>query len=341
MARFDYFRYTIFMVIKNTRLQVPFLWIDMKVDNFEEFAKAVHSWNVDFLQLDGGTFYFHLQQFILPEVEITHALFDCHLDQKGYSPEGMWTFAILGENSSMFKFHHKTTQDTSTMLIYPPGGKINGVTHEGFHVYIFSIKESHFQKLTQKLGLDNIEEKLAKIDRVQLEPSQAESLREQLKDILAIASNVKNKVITEEERNLLLHFLPVKFLKEIGAGIGCAKEKIIQDKDMLFMEIRAYMHTHMHEPITIVDIAAKFNLSGRTLRHYFLQELNTSPKQYLTILRLTKIRDELKVQTMEQGIIEQTARRFGFNQMGHFSKTYKSYFGELPSETLRTSIKKV
>ncbi len=325
------------MAIKNNSERTPFTWVDFKVDNFEEFSKAIHSWSVDFLQLDGGTFNFHLQQIILPEIEITHALFDCHLDQKGYSPDDMWTFAILGEDSSMFKFHHHTTQDTSTMIIYPPGGEINGVTYEGFHVYIFSIKVVHLQRLTQELGLDRIEEKLAKIDRVQLEPSHADTLRKQLKGILFNASHIKNKVVTEEERNLLLHFLPIKFIKEIGAGIGCEKEKVIQGKDMIFMEIRAYMHTHIHEPIAIKDIAAKFNLSGRTLRHYFLQELNTSPKQYLTILRLAKVRDELKVQNTEQGIIEETARRFGFHQMGHFSKVYKSYFNELPSETLNSN----
>jgi transcriptional regulator GlxA family with amidase domain len=50
---------------------------------------------------------------------------------------------------------------------------------------------------------------------------------------------------------------------------------------------------------------------------------------------LTKIRDELQVLENKKGSVEQTARRFGFHHMGQFSKAYKDFFGELPSETLR------
>ena len=38
---------------------------------------------------------------------------------------------------------------------------------------------------------------------------------------------------------------------------------------------------------------------------------------------------------MKKGLVEKTARRFGVTHMGQFSKRYKNFFGELPSETLR------
>lgn len=325
------------MTVNNNLEQEPFIWVDYQTDNFEDFSKIIQSWSIDFLQLDGGRFYTHLQQLILPEVEITQAHFDCHLDQKGISPEGKWTFAIMSENSSMFKFNHKMTKNTSTMLIYSPGQEINAVTYAGFHVYPFSIEHSHFKKLTQDLGMNEVEEKLSSLDRVELEPQQADALRNQLKDILANASNLNHKVITQEGKSLLLHFLPIKFLKEISKNIGCTREIPVKEKDMLFMEIRAYMHTHMHKQLTVAGLAKKFKLSERSLRNYFNEELNTSPKQYLTILRLTKIRDELKMQNMEKGLVDYTARKFGFQHMGPFSKIYKEYFGELPSETLNSN----
>jgi len=198
------------------------------------------------------------------------------------------------------------------------------------------VERKHFQKITQALGLDKIEEKLSQIDRVELDPEQADSLRMQLKDILDDASSLKHKVITPEGKDLLLNFVPVKFLKEIGTQIGCAKEKIVEEKHFMYLEARAYMHTHLDKQISIEKIAKKFKLSERTLRNYFQDELNASPKQYLTALRLTKIRDELKVSTVEKGLVEKTARRFGYNHMGQFSKAYKDFFGELPSQTLQS-----
>jgi AraC-like DNA-binding protein len=274
---------------------------------------------------------------ILPEVQIASTHFDCHLDQKGASPDNMWTFVVMAEDSSMFKFNHTTTMSTSTMVIYSPGAKINAVSFEGFHIYGISIRDEHLQKLTKMLGMDKIEKKLGKIDRVELDPDQADALRTQLKDILADAASLKHKVISAEGKDLLLNFLPVKFLKAIGEHIGCVKNKIIKEKHFLYLEVRAYMHTHLYEPINIEEIAKKFKLSERSLRNYFREELNTSPKQYLTALRLAKIRGELQVLNKEKGLVEKTARRFGFNHMGQFSKAYKEFFGELPSQTLSCS----
>lgn len=323
------------MTIKYETQQEPFLWIDFEINDFNHFREAVHSWDIDFLQLDGGTFHSKLQQMILPEIQIAHTHFDCHLDQRGHSPDDMWSFVLMSEDASMYKFNHVITQNRSTMVIYSPGSEIISVAYPGFHVYILSVKQDHLQKLAQELGLDKIEEKLGQIDRVELDPEQADSLRGQLQDILNDAGALENKVISHEGKKLLLNFVPIKFLKEIGSQIGCAKDKVIQEKNMFYMEAKVYMHTHLHEPITIEEIAKKFKLSERTLRNYFKEELNTSPKQYLTALRLTKIRDELKVLRMEKGLVEKTARRFGFHHMGQFSKTYKDFFGELPSETLK------
>lgn len=323
------------MMIKNEIEQEPFLWIDFEINDFDYFREVVHAWDIDFLQLDGGTFHSELKQMILPEVQVAHTHFNCHLDQKGVSPDNMWSFVIMGEDASMFKFNHETTQSISTMVIYSPGHEINAVSYEGFHVYILSVTREHLKQLTEALGLNEIEEKLRQIDRVELDPDQADSLRNQLKDILDDASSLEYKVISPEGKKLLLNFVPMKFLKEIGSQIGCAKDKVVQERDMYFMEARAYMHTHLHKPISIEELAKKFKLSERTLRNYFKEELNTSPKQYLTALRLTKVKDELKMSNMKKGLVEKTARKFGFNHMGLFAKAYKDFFGELPKETLR------
>jgi len=145
---------------------------------------------------------------------------------------------------------------------------------------------------------------------------------------------MEDKVLMQEEKKLYLEFLPTEFLKEIHIHAGCASKKIFKKKHMLLMQIRAYMHTNMGAYLTIEDIAEKFHLSSRTLRNYFLEEFNTSPKQYLRALRLAKVRYELELTPRKVKSIESTARKFGFYHMGQFSKTYKDFFGELPSQTL-------
>ena len=325
------------MIKMNTSQLEPFIWIDFNLTNFSDFREVVHSWEIDFLQLDGGDFHAVLQQVVFPEIQIAHTSFDCHMDQKGFSPKDMWTFVLMSETSSMIKFQHEITKSQNTMLIYSPGMEINAVTTEGFDVYLFTVHKEYLQTITKKLGFDDIENRLSKIDRIELEEKQVDSLRTLLKGIMNTASKLESKVITAEGKSLIYNFLPMKFLKEIGTKIGCAKEKTFQDKDMLFKELRSYIHTHLEELLNIAQLSSKFNISERSLRNYFHEEFDTSPKKYLTSLRLSKVRDELKVLNKKKGVVEKTARTFGFQHMGQFSKNYKEYFGELPSETLKES----
>ena len=320
--------------MKNNLIQEPFIWVDFEISDFEQFEKVVQDWSIDFYQLDGASFHSKLEQMILPQIQIGQTHFDCHIDQKGKSPENMWTFVIMGKNSSMFNFNHEKTKTTSTMVIYSPGQKINAVSHSGFHIYVFSIEQTYFKSITSSLKLDKMEEKLRKIDRIELTFEQASLLRDELKNLLELASSMDEKLITTKEKELFVKLLPIKIFKNIHAHIGCTPKKIFKNKYLSYMDVRAYMHTHLKTTLNIEDISKKFNLSDRTLRNYFKDELNLSPKQYLNIIRLQKIRDIILRQNENFINIEQTARKYGFNHMGQFSANYKEFFGELPSQSL-------
>jgi AraC-like DNA-binding protein len=314
----------------------PLLWIDVEFNDYEQFNEAAKDWHIDFHQLDGDTFHSRVQQVILPKVQIGHTQLDSHLDQKGTSPKDMWSFVILGKESSMFNFNHEMTQSTSTMLIYSPGHIINAVSTSGFEIYVFSVERTHLGKIAASLGLNKIEEKLSKIDRVELHEDQANRLREQLQNILTSVFKMEDKVSTAQEREMFLKLLPTQFFKALLQHMDCAPLKVFKHKHLSYMEARAYMHTNLYQPISIDGIAKKFDILERTLRNHFQEELGISPKQYLNTIRLQRVRNELK-NKKEKVNIEAVARKFGFNHMGQFSKAYKEFFGELPSQTLSCS----
>jgi len=64
--------------------------------------------------------------------------------------------------------------------------------------------------------MTHAEEKLFKRDRLELKPESAERLRQSLKDVLRHAKSLEGK-------QLLLDFLPTKFLKAISGEIACTK----------------------------------------------------------------------------------------------------------------------
>ncbi|WP_287287184.1 helix-turn-helix domain-containing protein [Okeania sp. SIO2B9] len=67
----------------------------------------------------------------------------------------------------------------------------------------------------------------------------------------------------------------------------------------------------------------------------FQELFGISPMRYLKVRRLNAVRQRLKASDPENCTITFLASEFGFYSPSHFTRDYKTMFGELPSETLR------
>jgi transcriptional regulator GlxA family with amidase domain len=76
-------------------------------------------------------------------------------------------------------------------------------------------------------------------------------------------------------------------------------------------------------------------VSEHTLEYAFQEIMGMSPVAYLTKLRLHRVRKALRMATHGSTTVSTQALNWGFWHFGDFSRAYKDYFGELPSETLR------
>lgn len=95
-----------------------------------------------------------------------------------------------------------------------------------------------------------------------------------------------------------------------------------------------FMHEHMAQPISLIDIAIAAKVSVRTLQQGFRQFRNTSPMSYLHEIRLVAAhRDLLEAGTKQ--VVADIALKWGFTHFGRFAAEYKKRFGQLPSQTLK------
>ena len=83
----------------------------------------------------------------------------------------------------------------------------------------------------------------------------------------------------------------------------------------------------MEDPLAPCELADLLGISTRQLERLFGRYLNTSPKRYITEMRLHRARN-LIVQS-EQSITE-IAMACGFNSTSHFSKVFRSHYGISP-----------
>lgn len=85
---------------------------------------------------------------------------------------------------------------------------------------------------------------------------------------------------------------------------------------------------------SIVDICTQSGTSVRSLQYAFREIMQLTPVAYLRILRLNKVRGELRVPITADTTVTRIATNWGFLHLGEFARDYLHLFGELPSKTL-------
>lgn len=95
-----------------------------------------------------------------------------------------------------------------------------------------------------------------------------------------------------------------------------------------------YMEAHMHDPITVGDIAAAAGISLRSLQCGFNQYCGASPSGYLRQLRLEAVHREL-AHPQNRLSVGEVAVKWGFTHLGRFAAQYREVYGKSPSQTQR------
>lgn len=96
-----------------------------------------------------------------------------------------------------------------------------------------------------------------------------------------------------------------------------------------------YLHSRVHERVTVTEVAAAAGISVRGLQERFQQHLQRTPMQYDRELRLDLVHAQLQAPNPASVTVANVARRCGFGHLGRFSAAYTERFGQYPHKTLR------
>lgn len=102
-----------------------------------------------------------------------------------------------------------------------------------------------------------------------------------------------------------------------------------------FERILHFIETHLKHDISVEQLAQLAHSSPRSLYALFERHTGTTPKSFIRQKKLEHIRASLIDPASRVRNVTQVALDYGFLHLGRFSESYKSAFGELPSETLR------
>ncbi|WP_416566648.1 helix-turn-helix transcriptional regulator [Nocardia testacea] len=97
----------------------------------------------------------------------------------------------------------------------------------------------------------------------------------------------------------------------------------------------AYLESHLHEDVTVTEVAAAAFVTPRALQLAFRRHLGTTPLRYLRRLRLAGAHDDLQAAVAGDGrTVATIAYRWGFAHPGRFAIDYRRHYGRSPSEVL-------
>jgi AraC family ethanolamine operon transcriptional activator len=97
--------------------------------------------------------------------------------------------------------------------------------------------------------------------------------------------------------------------------------------------IDAFMRANLGEPLMLHDLCVEARASERAVEYAFRDIYGVGAKQYLKLLRLNRVRHDLRTLPPDIATVTDTAGRYGFWHMGHFAVAYRRLFGETPRQT--------
>lgn len=102
-----------------------------------------------------------------------------------------------------------------------------------------------------------------------------------------------------------------------------------------FERIAHFIEENLKQDIVPERLAELVNISPRSLYALFEKHVGTTPKNYIRQKKLERIHACLKDPAVPVRNVTEVAMDYGFLHLGRFSESYKSTFGELPSDTFK------
>jgi AraC family ethanolamine operon transcriptional activator len=255
--------------------------------------------------------------------------------QQGLAPQGMRTFAMLDPAAPETRFCGQSFAAGDIALFGTD--EFECTSPPGFDVLTISLREEDLESLGESAGLAENIERLGLQPEVMLARSdQLQKLRLGVLSALRSFRNSTDPLSVRNANTLLETEIPGLLLETLD-GIDQREHRLISvRRHALLRRARACIHDRLHEPVRVLDVAQAMGTSSRTLELTFRELLDITPREYINTSRLYAFRRRLRAADPGKKI-NAIASEMGYWHMGQLARSYRSRFGELPSQTLARS----
>jgi AraC-like DNA-binding protein len=101
-------------------------------------------------------------------------------------------------------------------------------------------------------------------------------------------------------------------------------------------EAMTFIEANADQPLSPADMAAAAHMSIRAFQYNLRHYTGLTPSEFIRGIRLERAHQNLLEADRAETTVAEIAHRWGFSNLGRFSRYYAARFGTLPSETLRS-----
>lgn len=315
-----------------SRLQV----LHRRFAEYDEFEHVVREWDLDFRQLDAGPSTAELLQIVCGPVMITDTRLNRRYDQRGSTPPGTRTFAVLEHGVPEIFWYGQPVTD-AYLMSFNSSGDFRALSHPGFKAFTVSVSEQHLAETAQVLGLPEPGNLIGTDERaLRISTSVLRPLRYLLGQVCQRATTPAAAVDSDLLADTIGNELTRLLLSALDSRVATTQMRERQ-RDRAVHRVLEFMEAHPQRTVTVRQLCEISNVSERTLEYGFRERFGLSPKQYEKIRRINGVRKELRNTDPDHFRVSDIAARWGFHHSGQFAADYRRLFRELPLQTFSKS----
>lgn len=142
----------------------------------------------------------------------------------------------------------------------------------------------------------------------------------------------KNDILITLLQSLVVALLS-KHESSKKASVNTSMQQRYQNE--LISEIALYIQENIYSPITVEDICYKFAMSRSSIQTLFKENLDITPKQYISDLKFSKAKQMIKNSVYS---ISEISRMCGFSSIHYFSRKFKEKYGVTPTSYAKSIV---
>lgn len=310
---------------------------DLHFKSFEEFSDAVNGWDFDFHQLTAGRSVTSVLQIGNPDFMYSRFFLEQAYKQQAGLPQDVWTFGIPEAGDNEVTTPGGIVQQNDILCV-PSGHDLVAITRPQFTGYSVSVSEARINQVVESCGLQRTK-LFTQQDQMVLRcnPEKIAALRKSLRNI----SWSQGQISKTESHSAIFHELEFNLIQYLlltySDSRSTDKLRISKIKQARLQRALDFIEANVDKSITVTMLAEATGSTVRTLEYIFRDYFDTTPKSFLKSRRMNAVRGELQTALDRNESIAEIANRWGFWHHSQFAADYRRFFGELPSETIKTA----